>query len=259
MTNYYFLAIALPELRIGDPLDITFDQLLVLLKDNLSDKDFKQVEVLLRYYDIENIRSLWKGEELDVHGNFNSNELEDAIITQEGLPKYVYNFIEKYPNVQDGLKHFPELLSCYMDHEVTDAHGFLHKYLEFEQELQIVLAAFRARKLGRDIIHELQYEDPENPIVSQIIAQKDSPEYEPPEKFEGLKAAFEINQNNPLELFKSLCEYRFDFVEKLLDMDYFSSNRILGYLIQYIIVENWLKLDKQKGVEIMDHILKEIS
>lgn len=259
MTNYYFLTIVLPELRIGDPLEISFEELDTLFRENLTVQDFEKIKTLRRYYDIQNIRSFWKGEELDLHGNFNVVEIEEALLSQYGFPKYVYDFIEKYETVSECLRHFSELISCYMEQEVSETHGFLHDYLLFEQELQIVLSAFRAKKLGRDIIRELQFEDPENPLVVQIIAQKDSAEYEPPEKFEDLKIIFETNQDNPLELYKALCEYRFNEVDTLLGMDFFSSKRILGYFIQFILVENWLRLDKQKGVEIMDNILKEVT
>ena len=37
--------------------------------------------------------------------------------------------------------------------------------------------------------------------------------------------------------------------------DTFSIERILAYLVQYMIVEKWFELDKDKGNQIVDRIL----
>ena len=135
---------------------------------------------------------------------------------------------------------------------------FLKAYFTFERELRLVMTGFRAKKLGRDLSLELRYENLEEEIINEIISQKDAKVFEPPEKYEALKFYFDKFGEEPLVLQKALDEYRFNFIDQLVDMsDAFSIERILSYMIQLIIVEKWFELDKAKGMQIVDIIVKE--
>lgn len=257
--DYYFIAASLPELQVGYPPELTFQQFEQLLKDNMMKEDYAQAEVIRRYYDIQNIRRFWRGKPLDARGNLNENELEDSLLTQMGLPEYVFRFMEKYETQESRLHHFPELIETYFSREQERVTGFLAWLLEFEREWRLVLLGFRAKELGRDLAHELQYEDPNDEIVAQILAQKDAKTYEPPSRYEGLKVLFEEHADDPLALHKALSEYRFEKLEEAYGVAVFSIDRILAYMAQLIIVERWLELDKKQGLEIVDQIVKEAS
>lgn len=258
-TNYYFLATVLPELQIGHPPDINFHTLNALLSVNLTKDDYNLTKVMRRYYDIQNIRAFWNDEDLDPRGFYNENDLEESLVTRMGLPEYVYTYLEKYEGKEERLQHFPSLLIAYFKNESESATGFLKQYLTFEREWRLVLTGFRANRQGRDIIAELQFEDPYDEIVAQILAQKDSKSYEPPSRYSDLKALFEEHYDNPLEMHQALCEYRFQKIEEMYEIDLFSIGRILAYLAQLIIVVKWLELDKKKGLEVIDTIVKEAS
>ena len=259
MKNYYFLATALPDLQIGTPPDISFKTFDFLLKMNLAPEDYQQSVVMRRYYDIQNIRFFWMEEEWDPRGYYNENELEEALLTQMGLPGYVYEYLEKYEHLEERLHNFPALVSAYFLNEIAAAEGFLREYLIFEREWRLVLAGFRAKKLGRDVVAELQFEDPYDEVVAQILAQKDAESYEPPTRYGDLKALFEEHYDAPLELYQAMCEYRFQKVETMYGIDVFSISRILAYMAQLIIVEKWLELDKKQGLQVVDEIVKEAS
>lgn len=257
MKNYYYLATALPDLEVGTQPEIEFPEFDWMLKQNLTRSDLVKTKVWQRYYDIQNIRYLWQGAELDPRGSLDENQLEEALIFREGLPRYVYDFMDRYETSKERLDHFPALVGMYFSGEIAQAQGFLKEYLTFEREWRLVLTGFRAKKLGRDILAELQYENPEDELVAQIIAQKDSKTYEPPEKFADLKALFEEFGDSPLELAKALSAYRFAKIDEMLGIAPFSFDRITGYFAQLLIVENWLKLDQEKGKEIVETIVKE--
>lgn len=257
--NYYYLAAALPEIRIGSPLDISFEDLEILMRENLNSRDWEKVRTARRFYDIENIRALWRHEPFNKYGNDYSVPLEEQLITLIGLPEYIIDFVSRYDNVESRLRHFLELIANYFRAEIEKAESFLRQYLIFEREWRLVFAAFRAKKLGRDITSELQFESPYDDLVMQIIAQKDSKTYTPPYSHSELKPIFDSYQDQPLELHKALCEYRFAKVEELLGVDLFSIDRVLGYMVQLIIAEQWQELDKEKGIEVVDTIIKEAS
>jgi hypothetical protein len=264
MTNYYFLATAVPPLQIGTTPDFSFEDLLLAYRLNLTAEDMEGIRVIRSYYDIENIRCFWMHEPLDKHGNLDEVQLEEAIITGDGLPNYVKDYLEKWEDLGNRLKHFPSLFTAFFIEEQKTAKGFVRFFLKMERELRLVMTGFRAKKLGRDFAKELQYEEiPEldllwgENLVSQILAQKDAPSFEPPEKYQSLKPIFERFHNSPLELYKALSEWRFNKIEEILGFDIFSSDRVLGYFLQFIIVEKWLELDRKKGLEIVHSILKD--
>lgn len=255
MTNYYFLGTQLPDLRIGEAPEIGFSELDQLFKENLSDRDYAKARTIRTLYDIINLRAYWKGEPLDPYGNLSANDLEEALVTRSVLPAYVFEFIDKYETNEERLRHYPELQAVFFREEIKNASGFFRYYLTLERELRLILVAFRAKKLGKDIYKELQYEDPEEDFIAQILAQKDAPSYEPPEKYQDIKVLFEQYYDKPIELHKALIEYRFNKIEEKLGYEPFSLDRILAYMIELIMVEGWQRMDQQKGLEIVDNML----
>lgn len=257
MTNYYFVGVYLPPLNFDAAPEISFHEFDDLLRQNLTHADYAKTKKIREMYDILNLRSLWLGEPLDPRGEMQKGEIEEALMTHAGLPDYVYDYLARYESLEDRLKHFPWLLARFFQTAVEDSSGFVRDYLQFEREWRLVFAGFRAKKLRRDLSIELQYENPEEDLIAQMLAQKDAKEYEPPEKYEHLKILFEKYGDDPLALERTLDQYRFDYIDHLLGMmDQFSINHILAYMAQLIIVEKWFELDKNKGLNIVDTIVK---
>lgn len=258
MPHYYFVGARLPSLSLEAPPDINFSTLNTLLKDNLSQRDYDKTKVMRLFYDILNLRALWAEEELDPRGELNGLELEEALINNVGLPDYVFDFLARHHTLEDRLHHFPYLVAKFFKAAEQEQDPFLREYFKFERELRLVMTGFRAKKLGRDLSVELQYEDPEEDLIAQLLAQKDAKVFEPPDKYAELKVLFDQYGDDPLKLQKALDEYRFNYIDQLVDMsDAFSIERILAYMAQLIIIEKWFELDKKKGMEIVDLIVKE--
>ncbi len=258
MANYYYIGTYLPPLSFDVPPEISFTEFKKLLKDNLSEDDYRKTKIIRRYYDILNLRSLWLREELDPHGELDELELEEALATQVGLPSYVYDFIATHEKTEERIRHFPLLLARFFQSAASEQDPLLRKFLNFERELRLVWTGYRAAKLGRDLSVELQYEDPEEDLIAQLLAQKDSKVFEPPEKYQDLKIIFEKYEEDPLALQRAIDQYRVAYIESLVGMaDTFSIERILAYMIQLIIIEKWFELDKDKGKEIVDTIVRE--
>ncbi|MCE5318293.1 MAG: DUF2764 domain-containing protein, partial [Parachlamydia sp.] len=91
------------------------------------------------------------------------------------------------------------------------------------------------------------------------LAQKDAKNFEPPVEFEDLKPILDKYYNSPLDLQKALAEYRFNKIEERLTYDPFSIDRVLGYIVQYMLVDKWLHYDQQKGMEIIKQIEQETA
>ena len=110
--------------------------------------------------------------------------------------------------------------------------------------------------MKRDVVRELQFEDPTDTIVTDILAQKDSPDYTPPQEYEDSKELFVRHADNPKALQRAVLEYRFAKYEELTENQFFSLDRILSYLARLMIVESWDSLDAEKGKALIEDLSK---
>ena len=172
---------------LGEIPDMTFKEVMHRLKVNLNKLDYEQVEVIRRAIDLQNIRSLYLNEPLDDHGNLSEKELDEALLVEADLPEYVFEFLSQFDTPKEKADHFFGLLSRFYSHEIPNSKGFLKQLLTFQREMRLVLAAVRAKKMNRDITYELQFEDFSDPLVAQILAQKDMDVYEPPLEYLDLR------------------------------------------------------------------------
>jgi len=252
VANYYFLAASFPPLVLGEKPDITFDELTARLSINLTKADFEKTVVFRRFLDLSNIRSLFLEEAIDPRGNLNEKELDQALLLQDGLPEYAFDFLGKFETAAEKLRFFPGLISTYFNEEILRQKGFLKAYLEFERAWRLIILALRAKQLGRDIVSELQFEDLKDSLVLDILAQKDAPSYEPPIEFTDLKEKYLSCGHDPWQQFKVVAEWRFHRIEELVDRPLFSIDWILSYMARLLIVEQWNELDSAKGKIILE-------
>jgi hypothetical protein len=112
----------------------------------------------------------------------------------------------------------------------------------------LVLTALRAKEAGRDIVRELQFEDPYDPFIANILAQKDSSDFIPPKEYEDLKILFVEKAHNPEKLNRAISEYRMKKIEEMEDEESpFSIDQVLGYVARFLIVDSWFQLDREQG------------
>ncbi len=252
MANYYFLAASFPPLILGEKPDITFDELTARLAINLTKEDFEKTVVFRRFLDLSNIRALFLEDAIDPRGNLSEKELDQALLLQDGLPEYAFDFLDRFETAAEKLRFFPGLISTYFNEEILRQKGFLKSYLEFERSWRLVILAIRAKQLGRDIVSELQFEDLRDPLVLDILAQKDAPVYDPPIEFADLRDKYMSCGPDPWLQFKAVAEWRFHRIEELVQQPLFSIDWILSYMARLLIVEQWNELDNAKGKIILE-------
>lgn len=241
MTLYYFLGTLLPELKLGEEPEIGRDDFLSLLKENLTERDGAKVASFLRFIDMENIRQLWAGRPFVQKGNLDANELQEALLVEVGLPDYILGFLDQFEGTADRLKHYSALVSAFFREEIPKQTGFLKEWLVEERNRSLVLTALRSKKMGRPILEELQYENPDDPLVADILSQKDAEVYMPPSEYGDIAGLYAENQDDPLKLHKALLEYRFRKAGEA-SLQPFTMDRIIAYLVQLGLVEKSLKL-----------------
>jgi len=222
MANYYFLAPSLSPLKQGEWPDLTFEELIERFVINLTPVDFEKTKSIRRYIDFLNIRSRLLGDPIDPRGNLTEKELDDAILSESGLPDYFFAFMKQYPIPHERIRNMALLFSSFFQDEIERHSGFLHDYFKFEREWRLVLVALRAKKGGRDLAEELKYEDPTDPFVERILAQKETPSFDPPKRYVDLKKKFLSCGSDPWEYYKTFSEWRFNRIVELAKGPLFS-------------------------------------
>ncbi len=247
MANYYFLAASLPPLSLGEKPDLSFDELKARLAINLTKTDAKKAVVFQRFFDLSNIRALYSEDAIDTRGNLSEKELDEALLVQDGLPLYAFDFLERFETAAEKLRFFPGLLAAYFNEEVVEQKGFLKAYLGFERAWRLVILQVRAKQLGRDIADELQFEDPKDPLVTEILAQK-----EPPVEYADLKQKYLSCGPDPWQQYKVVAKWRMNHIEEIVEQPLFSIDWILSYMARLLIVEQWNELDSGRGKMILE-------
>jgi hypothetical protein len=251
--NYYYLVSSLPPLELGKRPDITFEELIARLEVNARAKDLEQVKVLRRLYDIENIRYLLMEEPLDPRGNLDEKELDQALLVRDAFADYIFDFWDSFSTTEERLAHFWGFFARFFQEETPQTTGFLKSYLTLEREWRMVALALRAKELGRDLVFELQFEDPTDPFVARILAQKDAPTFDPPPEYAALRAIYEATRDDPWRRYVEFAAFRMQRIQELVDRPLFDFDWVLAYMTQLFIVEQELELDGERGRRILDN------
>ncbi len=252
--KYYFLAASLPPLQIGSAVEITFDEFKCRLEINLSKSDLAKTYKIRQLIDIYNIRALLLEDEIDPRGNLNKKELGEAFLVKAGLPDFVFDFLDRYTTTAEKVRNFSGLLAQFFNYAIAASDGFLKRYFIFEREFRLVMAALRAKQTGRDLVREMQFEEPTDPFVMQIMVQRDAAQYEPPAEYAELKELLVSCGPDPWQRHKAFTEYKFKTVEAMQGMFPLSLDAILGYMVRLILCEDWLALDKEKGMNTLQTV-----
>lgn len=246
---YYFVSTLLPPLTLDQKPALPSFDLYRLLDDNLSPRDLAKTKTVRLLVDLDNLAALWQGSPLDPHGNFSKDALEEALNTGENLPKAFLEHFEKYREPAACLAHFSELTSHFFREMLPQQNGFLYQLFRQERDLKLITTGFRAKLLGRNLAQELQFEDPLDEVVAQIMAQRDAKTFEPPLEYLALKEPLEKTLKHPHKLYHLLAQYRLDRFEEDVLGDRFSLERILAYLASLIVVEQYQMLHQPKQGE----------
>jgi hypothetical protein len=256
MSRFYIYG-ALPPLDFGAMPEISSRALNELFELNLSKLDLKKVEVLKLWIDIMNIYGLFRNLSFDSRGNYSKSTIKALIANEEDLPPYVLEFFQTYENEEDRRKYFPKIIALYFSEEKKNSSGFLHKFLAFEQDMRILLAGYRAKKLGIDLAKELQFADLDDPIVNIVLMQKDqSGQFQFPIEYSDLEDAIRQAGDDPSLQYDAVARYRFNYYIKNFTESIFSLEGILAYMQALWILEDYFALKKEEGEKFLSKIVE---
>jgi hypothetical protein len=253
MSRYYFVVNSLPEIVLGHPAELSFLELIDFLGLNLTEQDLLKVGKIREWIDLLNLKAHLLGYPIDPRGSLSEKEMEEAILVREDLGEQVIAFLDDFETREERLDHFPSLLASFFKRGEAET-GFLGAYFRLEREIALLLGAARCIGLKRDLVRELRYEDPTDPFVAYLLAQKDGGSLLMPLEYEGLDLL--LKEKRPRELFLSLLKYRFDKILELEERHPFAIDQVLGYLARLLLAESWTRLDEEKGAALLHEALR---
>jgi hypothetical protein len=258
MAAYYFFDTLLPPLQLGKPLEMGWAEFCELAAQNLSPFDRKQLSFLRLWYDLQNLRPLWLEQSLQPFGNLDQEGLEAALVTGELCPPLVDDFLAEFKEKQQRLEHLPELLTQYLELLRTSKKGFLRWLGEFERQLRLVLVALRARAQGLDLVQAFQFEDPRDPFVAYLIAQRGNERIVAPLGFEEVERLWLAFQSEPMELALGLLGFKIASIEEAFRDRRFTADHILGYAQRLILIEQLGLGDLRKSQAVVSGWLRQL-
>ncbi len=257
MSYFVYLENALTPLQFPDKPEIGFSDLLALSSDMLSDHDKRALEKLRMYFDILNIRSLYLGYPIDPKGNLSKEELEKALDDQVYFDQAIFEVLEKSDEPSEKVKLFPKVLKTFFDARIENEKGFLKWYFELEKYSRLILTAFRCKKLGRDVSEEINFEDPLDPIVSEIVSQKDSPHFDPPSEYEDLVEVVQVEEDNVMDQYASLTAYRIRKIQEKIETKNYCLSWFLGYIAVFSLLEEYHNTNSSIGANVLNKMMKD--
>ncbi len=249
MTRTFFVGSALPALEVGKELEWTFDDLMAFFSLNLSSGQKKSIEQVRSYIDLLNVRQMLRKGPLDPHGKLTEKELDEALVHREGLPSYLFTYLEGFESSKEQDRHYARVLISFFQEMKRAARGFVHFYFSLERDLRLILTALRAKRRKLDVTKELQDEDFSDSLIAQLLAQKDAAQFIFPFEYRSLGTALEGTEGDPLAEHRAITQFRFDQVEGQFRDTPFSSDAAVGYFIQFILIEDDNHLNDAKGEE----------
>ncbi|EPP34525.1 hypothetical protein CP10139811_0393 [Chlamydia ibidis] len=265
MTQYYFLSSFFPNQLPEAPPLYSFEALDSLLLLNLSKRDFAHYVILKRFFDLENFAFFWADKPIPYSfGTVTQDRVAGMVYLQQWSDEcefedFFKDFLLEHKSSKERLEHFSALMSCFLSHYQNSSLEFLREYFTFKKNLRVVLAGFRSRVMQLDVSYVLRDEDSSDPVVLQVLMQKDAPNYELPDGFSDLSSVLEDYGHLPHTLHRTLSLYEFHKMEEMYRNWYFDANAVLGRVATYLFAIRNSMVNLEAGKQKINSMEKAIA
>jgi hypothetical protein len=258
MSRYYFFDTLLPPLIIGRPVEMGWPEFSDLAQQNLMPGDLHRLRELRLWYDLQNLRPLWLEQPLQPYGNYSQEGLETALATDALCSPLVEDFMAAHKDVKERVRYLPQLLTSYLERLSGQHRGFLKWLGGFERHLRLLLVALRARGQGMDLLQAFYFQDPRDPFVAFLIAQRGSEFLVPPLGFEEVGKLWESFHEEPLQIAEGLLRFKVGAIEEAFRDKRFTIDHVLGYAQRLILIEQLELGDPTKAQLVVNSWLRQL-
>lgn len=260
--NYYYLVAGFPDIVLDQKkIPFSLAELKQELKYHLHPDDYRLVEYLFLEYDNINFLNLLqkKDAEFIPLGNYDENFFADEIKEPEKMPVYMKKFLEDYREEnpeQPKLSLENQLTWLYYDFMISQKNEFLKEWFTSLRDVKNIFAIYNSRKFGIDIETQM-IGDYELTEAAKRTASKDFGMANELPYIDQVIGIYEntdiVEQEMTFDLFK------WNYLDKLNTFNYFSIEQILAFVIKFIMVERWTKLETENSKEIFKKMLNDLE
>ena len=265
MSNYYCLVAGLPDVAFdGSRVAFTVERFKEDIYPSLSAEDARCVDLFFLSRDNSNILAMLRhGEDavLNALGCYSQKELEEIIssakngdIPLKGVPSYIYRFFEYYVanEANENIIWEDVLSSYYYDYATKCRNSFVAEWFTFNLNVNNILVALAARKYKMSVADAVIGEGE----IAEALRTSGARDFGLTGTVEYLETLQRMSENSMLqERERQLDDMRWKWLDDNSVFNYFSVEKLFGFLIKLSIIERWMALDAEAGMKCYNEMI----
>lgn len=262
MGKYYYLIAGLPNISLEDhKIPFSVDEFREDLKDVLTEKDRKLLDLFFLRYDNQNLLGLLlhPEKERDARGQFMDADFKEVVtrlreeepLPKKTLPAYMIAFLQDYLAEEDkeviagqNISWEDRLAGRYYDYAMRNTNRFIADWYELNLNINNVLTAITARKYGLD---KGLYIVGENEIA-QVLRTSNARDFGLGDAVDYLPELQRIAEETDLLLReKRLDQLKWHWLDDETFFKTFDIESVFAYMLKLEMIERWTSLDRAAG------------
>jgi hypothetical protein len=259
--NYYYLVAGLPDLLLDEgKLKDGFAELRADIASNLHPNDLKLLQTFYLKFDNKNLLNLLtkSNEAFDTRGNFPIDFMEAEIKEPERILPYLKTFIINFKAENPTYPETSwenELETYFYEYLLSLKNKFLHDWFALQLNFGNIATALNCRQ------HGLSYENEMigNNFVVSAILRSNARDFGLAQEFPEIELLLNAwESGNMLEREKAVDLLKWQWIDDQTFFEYFTIEKILGFMLQLEIVERWMLLDTKEGEKMVNELLAKL-
>jgi len=260
--NYYYLVAGFPDIVLDQKkIPFSLAELKQELKYHLHADDYRLVEYLFLEYDNINFLNILQKKEAEFipMGNYDQSFFIEEIKEPENLPVYMKKFLTNYREenpFNHNLSLENQLTWLFYDFMIEQKNEFLSQWFTSLRDVKNIFAIYNARKFGIDIENQMigNYE------LTEAAKRTTSKDFGMANELPYIDQIIGIHENTDIvEQEMSFDLLKWNYLDNLNTFNYFSIEQILAFVIKFIMVERWTKLETEHSSEIFKKMLNDLE
>ena len=232
--GYECLMAGLPELKAGGEAPMTMETLLLLLEENLSEKDKPLLDLLRMKSNAPEISELVE-------------RYDDSIIDQP----------DWWENARNTLSEADLRTQLLYEYGLKSKNKFVRKWFAYNQDMNNVLVAAICRKHGFDVRKMIVGQGEVAEILRKNLQQKDFGLGGVMDSLQEIMSLVDID--NLMEREKRMDALRFVWLEEATLFVDFSTENVLAYYLQAEMLNRWSLLTVEQGERVFRELVADMK
>lgn len=232
--GYECLMAGLPELKAGGEAPMTMETLLLLLEENLSEKDKPLLDLLRMKSDAPEISELVE-------------RYDDSIIDQP----------DWWENARSTLSEADLRTQLLYEYGLKSKNKFVRKWFAYNQDMNNVLVAAICRKHGFDVRKMIVGQGEVAEILRKNLQQKDFGLGGVMDSLQEIMSLVDID--NLMEREKRMDALRFVWLDEATLFVDFSIENVLAYYLQAEMLNRWSLLTVEQGERVFRELVADMK